>query len=202
VYVAPAVHVTVIAELAGAITKFAEPVLPVWLALPAQLAVAVAVPAFVLFEYWIELVTSTGLMPAPVAWAVARCLAEPVYVAPAVHVTVTIEAPGGGTMGFGVGVGDGVGVGPLVLTGVGEGVAPAVRVEAGVGVRVGAGADVCPGRAPRSHRRSSSDQPTSSGRRSGRQSGFRSGPEVGPGRTTAVALGASVAVSEEVGAMT
>jgi len=63
VYVAPAVHVTVIAELAGAITKFAEPVLPVWLALPAQLAVAVAVPAFVLFEYWIELVTSTGLMP-------------------------------------------------------------------------------------------------------------------------------------------
>ena len=69
-------HVTVVVEAALSIVKFLVPALALWLASPAKLALAVAVPALVLFEY----VTVTAWLkpPGPVAAAVHGVSALPV----------------------------------------------------------------------------------------------------------------------------
>ena len=72
------------------ISKVALPLLPSWLASPAKVALALAVPAFVWFEY--EGVNDSLRPPAPVAVAVHGVIGEPVYVIVAGQLTVVTEA--------------------------------------------------------------------------------------------------------------
>ena len=67
---------TVVSELALLISNVALPLLPSWLASPAKLALALAVPALVLFEY--VGVNVSFKPPRPVAAAVHGVRGEPV----------------------------------------------------------------------------------------------------------------------------
>jgi hypothetical protein len=76
--VAEAGQLTAVTEAALLMSNVALPVLASWFASPAKLALAVAVPAFVLFVY--DGVRDALRLPAPVAAAVHGVSGEPVYV--------------------------------------------------------------------------------------------------------------------------